>query len=99
MRTTGGDDHLCADSPRIGACAAQRNREIVMTGTVQVAHPIAVDRGGRVEIVHHQIERAVVVEIHVSGAVRESRRDRESTRLNSSHVRISYAVLFLEKNK
>ena len=73
MRTTGGEDHFCADSRRIGARAAQRHREIVMTGTVQVAHPIAVDRSGRVEIVHHQIERAVVVEIHVRGAVRESR--------------------------
>src|SRR3989442_10124659 len=28
-----------------------------------------------------------------------SRRDRESTRLNSSHVRISYAVFCLEKKK
>src|SRR3989442_11634845 len=29
----------------------------------------------------------------------ELRRDRESTRLNSSHVRISYAVFFFKKKK
>src|SRR6266496_4945135 len=33
------------------------------------------------------------------GLVRESLRDRKSTRLNSSHVEISYAVFCLKKKK
>src|SRR3989442_9707187 len=40
---------------------------------------------------------------HVEGRVREDERrqvgDRKSTRLNSSHVRISYAVFCLKKKK
>src|SRR3989442_6948071 len=37
---------------------------------------------------------------HSLGSVREqSARDRKSTRLNSSHVRISYAVFCLKKKK
>ena len=53
--------------------APQCHREIVVIGTVQVAHLIAVHRRGGVEIVHHEIERAVVIEIDVGRAVRESR--------------------------
>src|SRR5215813_15041962 len=34
-----------------------------------------------------------------SHSCRHSRRDRKSTRLNSSHVRISYAVFCLKKKK
>src|SRR5436305_10956734 len=46
---------------------------------------------GRYEAVHEQVSPAVV-------AV-QCRRDRKSTRLNSSHVRISYAVFCLKKKK
>src|SRR5690606_41051447 len=35
----------------------------------------------------------------VGGGVRQSLRDRKSTRLNSSHVKISYAVFCLKKKK
>src|SRR3989442_3974021 len=34
-----------------------------------------------------------------TGSARRTRRDRKSTRLNSSHVRISYAVFCLKKKK
>src|SRR5690606_40176263 len=36
---------------------------------------------------------------HGSGGHAEKRRDRKSTRLNSSHVKISYAVFCLKKKK
>src|SRR5436190_15140316 len=36
---------------------------------------------------------------HVAGGVRETCRDRKSTRLNSSHTVISYAVFCLKKKK
>src|SRR3989442_4318748 len=38
-------------------------------------------------------------ERRVGGEARHARRDRKSTRLNSSHVRISYAVFCLKKKK
>src|SRR5437773_7299010 len=46
----------------------------------------------------------VVVEVILAGARRhrlklEPRRDRKSTRLNSSHITISYAVFCLKKKK
>src|SRR3989442_2675483 len=37
--------------------------------------------------------------LRIAGIVQEVRRDRKSTRLNSSHVRISYAVFCLKKKK
>src|SRR5439155_7692675 len=46
--------------------------------------------------------RAAVVDCHVapfSGAAGEGGQDRKSTRLNSSHVAISYAVFCLKKKK
>src|SRR5215475_1204254 len=45
------------------------------------------DRG---DLVHHLADRMDVTDI---------RRDRKSTRLNSSHVKISYAVFCLKKKK
>src|SRR5690606_41532769 len=36
---------------------------------------------------------------HKAALVERDPLDRKSTRLNSSHVKISYAVLFLKKNK
>src|SRR5690554_7569393 len=42
----------------------------------------------------------LAVQPQVSGAIQEMlERDRKSTRLNSSHVRISYAVFCLKKKK
>src|SRR3712207_8036245 len=50
--------------------------------------------GARVE--EEDIDRAVVVELC---AQREDTLDRKSTRLNSSHANISYAVFCLKKKK
>src|SRR5207253_6664696 len=41
----------------------------------------------------------VVLRLTVPRALRLNRRDRKSTRLNSSHVAISYAVFCLKKKK
>src|SRR5207253_10867527 len=43
--------------------------------------------------------RPVTAETATSGRPRRSHRDRKSTRLNSSHVAISYAVFCLKKKK
>src|SRR5690606_41985103 len=42
---------------------------------------------------------AIMVALEVAHARRPARRDRKSTRLNSSHVKISYAVFCLKKKK
>src|SRR6185437_16833493 len=67
MRTAGGNHHLCADSCSVRPRASEGYGEVVVTGAVQLAHAIAVHGGGCVEIVHHEIERAVVIEIDVRG--------------------------------
>src|SRR3989442_400501 len=57
-----------------------------------VAHRIVVRahaHGGLVLVVENEMELLAQL---------ANRRDRQSTRLNSSHVRISYAVFCLEKN-
>src|SRR5690349_22145284 len=46
---------------------------------------------------HFPCRRELVQEAHELGQRRERRRDRKSTRLNSSHVEISYAVFCLKK--
>src|SRR5690554_7413387 len=45
----------------------------------------------------HQHDQAVDAELDVAGAPAVAVLDRKSTRLNSSHVRISYAVFCLKK--
>src|SRR5256885_8909423 len=39
------------------------------------------------------------LQMHILGAIAEFERDRKSTRLNSSHLVISYAVFCLKKKK
>src|SRR3712207_8469751 len=48
---------------------------------------------GRIEAICHQAA------VHCEMAERINGRDRKSTRLNSSHANISYAVFCLKKNK
>src|SRR3989442_811110 len=52
-------------------------------------------------VVFRRLGLAVVDEQHRFGVLQREdlRRDRKSTRLNSSHVRISYAVFCLKKKK
>src|SRR3989442_9884706 len=54
------------------------------------------------EVSHVRHDAAVLesgTETHARVSVPDSRTDRKSTRLNSSHVRISYAVFCLKKKK
>src|SRR3989442_4408506 len=44
-------------------------------------------------------QNAAAIRQHVTEALNEAKQDRKSTRLNSSHVRISYAVFCLKKKK
>src|SRR2546430_15636552 len=53
-------------------------------------HGCALDRGSRLPQVHR---------VAVGGHVRPGTEDRKSTRLNSSHSQISYAVFCLKKKK
>src|SRR2546429_4486121 len=65
-----------------------RHRPVVVVGDV----PADDGPGGEAEPVEHGIR-------HERADVRERNRDRKSTRLNSSHGYISYAVFCLKKKK
>src|SRR3989442_5744717 len=54
---------------------------------------------GRHEAAHYIVADAPAGEGPGGGRVRDNIVDRKSTRLNSSHVRISYAVFCLKKKK
>src|SRR5256885_13189005 len=58
---------------------------------------VIVDGGLIVEV--HDIQRAVRADARVDRAEPKVRADRKSTRLNSSHLVISYAVFCLKKKK
>src|SRR3712207_7370623 len=79
-----GDDRL--GPLRLAAPARERVRDdgLEVVDVVQVAVLELVDR--RVEVARHR-------------EVDEEERDRKSTRLNSSHANISYAVFCLKKKK
>src|SRR5690606_20184882 len=70
------------------AALRQRHREPAVTEVVCRVHQPAT--GGRDQ---ELLQRALQLEID------RRRRDRKSTRLNSSHVKISYAVFCLKKKK
>ena len=72
MATTRGDHDLRTDSRRVGAGTLQRHRDIVVGRGVELPHAVAVDRRRRVEVVDDEIECAVIVEVHVRRAVRET---------------------------
>src|SRR3989442_6737992 len=54
---------------------------------------------GRDRVVHCAGEHPLAVNDTISSKLSVSKPDRKSTRLNSSHVRISYAVFCLQKKK
>ena len=62
---------LRPDPRRVRARAAQRHGQVGVV--VDLAGAVAVDRRRRVDVVHHQVERAAVVQVHVDGAVGEAR--------------------------
>src|SRR3712207_8343488 len=72
--------------PGVEQVEAEGARDV---GDVEEDHVVAAPHG-------HQAERRVG---QVAVRVDEDDRDRKSTRLNSSHANISYAVFCLKKNK
>src|SRR5690625_5635825 len=58
-----------------------------------------VDHTFNLILVEHCIQSITVEQIDLLKRARLSRQDRKSTRLNSSHVAISYAVFCLKKKK
>src|SRR5205814_4339291 len=65
------------------------------------ARLFVVEQGGRIRVLHHDTTMVrPFLDIHtevLSGGERGLFRDRKSTRLNSSHLGISYAVFCLKK--
>src|SRR5688572_31565346 len=61
--------------------------------------PLCVDEPSLLEPVERGIERPLVDLEDVVGELAHELRDRKSTRLNSSHSQISYAVFCLKKKK
>src|SRR5436309_5116832 len=75
---------------------------------LDITFPLMEHGGGAIAIVIHQRTRAVSEDRRIGTArvgsghrqgYRRVRVDRKSTRLNSSHVKISYAVFCLKKKK
>src|SRR5216684_2129462 len=64
------DDHLGADPRRISTGAPEGHLQIVVSR--QLARAVAVNGSRRIDLVHHEIERATVVQVDVGGAVREA---------------------------
>src|SRR5690606_42103774 len=85
---------ICCLRPRLHSRAGDR----------RVHEPVGLPRAGvlRGGVVVRELHRRVVLSPRVAAAG-EARRaageDRKSTRLNSSHVKISYAVFCLKKKK
>src|SRR5688572_31025320 len=76
-------------------------RDLTVTGVQTCALPIS-DPGEILERVvgrglHHRRDHEARRDHHHGVAVRRGLRDRKSTRLNSSHSQISYAVLCLKQ--
>ena len=69
--SSGGEDQFRSDPPSIRRLPLQLDLQVVMS--VVLGLDIFVDECGRVDVVHHEIELAVVIEIGISGAIRKAR--------------------------
>src|SRR5690606_40052850 len=95
-----------ATAVAVGAEVGQRRQELVQqvaVGGVDLEHLEAgVERaaGGGREVLDDLFDPGRIQRLGHRGAFIEGdRRDRKSTRLNSSHVKISYAVFCLKKKR
>src|SRR3989442_6097324 len=71
-------------------------------GVARTAAGVAIDRSGRAQFAVARHARKGLIAFEISQALEvgfDPVIDRKSTRLNSSHVRISYAVFCLKKKK
>src|SRR6266403_371109 len=84
-------EHHGSDADVCGAVAELEHPQWLLRANL--ARACALFRARRL---HH---RASLHQIRRAAVVRHARRDRKSTRLNSSHVEISYAVFCLKKKK
>src|SRR5687768_17970871 len=81
---------------------ADRIEDLVLDELVLVAQAVLVEDPIVVEhdrVVHRAAQREVALAQHLDVAHEAERADRKSTRLNSSHGYISYAVFCLKKKK
>src|SRR5258708_30066597 len=92
-----GGDHAPAEIVA-GAVSAARDRGIgvLLTGRPGQLRPLLARHGAQADIRIVPAEDSVAMD---EGALASWRRDRKSTRLNSSHQIISYAVFCLKKKK
>src|SRR5690606_33106224 len=96
-------------TPRINHCAPPRPRVDPPLGDGSLESPIGLGQGFPVGVGDHHFGRGRVdlpsrprlttADLRESGVVDPPSRDRKSTRLNSSHVKISYAVFCLKNKK
>src|SRR5690554_7646619 len=88
--------NLARDLDTLGQEETQAHRDQQVIAELRVRRPRA-DLGAVIKIIAHlQICRDAVAQEKTRA---HSNQDRKSTRLNSSHVRISYAVFCLKKKK
>ncbi len=64
------DDHFRSDTVRISAGPFQHDRQIM--SRVDRTRTVFVNRCRRVDVIHHEIECAAVVQVHVNGAIRKA---------------------------
>ena len=67
-----GEDQRRADAPRVGSLSLELDPEIVMG--VVLGLNVFIDERRPVDVVHHEVEPAVVIEVGIGRAVREARR-------------------------
>src|SRR5258707_9719323 len=85
---------------RSGASPSREGGHILYVSGPLIRVADVIDRGVGRPLVSDSIEvGSVVVPRYSSGVEAISERDRKSTRLNSSHANISYAVFCLKKKK
>src|SRR5690606_41681643 len=83
-----------SEPPALGPC--DRHVDLAVRGMVPVEHRHLGDR----QHLHRRVDVQVVLlggHVEIADSLGERGGDRKSTRLNSSHVKISYAVFCLKK--
>src|SRR2546430_13071390 len=96
-----GENHLLLDAQRVIAAPVEAFRR----QPTEVAHARHCDRDEAIEELvhapaaqrHGAADRLAFTQVEVRDRLLRARQDRKSTRLNSSHSQISYAVFCLKK--
>src|SRR2546422_4616542 len=83
--------------PRSTLSPTRRSPDLVGEAVEGARRRRAADPIDRVEAAHQEIALGAKSRHHASDRILRSREDRKSTRLNSSHGYISYAVFCLKK--